>query len=475
VGADEHERIYCQSLIVVLDGGCGLEWKQKANGLLRLKGWKRMALHKTCDGMKRRDFIKVGSLGVAGLGLAGYRELAAAGAVEPGRATSAIFVNLPGGPSHMDTFDLKPNAPTEYRGLFDPIQTNVSGVEICEHMPKLAQCADKYAILRGVSHTLGAHALGQSYINTGSRPLPSLEYPGYGSVISKELPGDRELPQFVAIPNTRQKPGFLGVKYAPLNTGATPQKGRPFSVRGMALANGLTISDVEKRQNLLKDLDRTFAGLEKDSQLLDGLDSFSRQAHAMITSKAAREAFDLSKEPAARAEEYGESSFGQSCLLATRLVESGIRFVTVSTGGWDTHRDNFPKLKDRLLPPLDQALAALLTDLDQRGLLKSTAVFVTGEFGRTPKINSRSTPGGRDHYPRCMTMLMAGGGVKGGQVVGASDEKATLPASEVISPSDAAASFYHNLGIDHTHEYHTKTGRPIMIVRNGSVIPGLFS
>ncbi|MFP6769631.1 MAG: DUF1501 domain-containing protein, partial [Planctomycetaceae bacterium] len=343
------------------------------------------------------------------------------------------------------------------------------------HLPKLAQCADKYAILRGVSHTLGAHALGQEYVNTGTRPLPSLEYPGYGAVVSKELVSAVELPPFVAIPNTRQKAGYLGVKYAPLNTGATPQKGRPFSVRGIALANGLTINDVEKRQALLTDLDKTFAGLEKDNQLLDGLGRFGRQAHAMITSKRAREVFDLSKEPTERSDQYGDSPFGQSCLLAARLVESEIRFITVSTGGWDTHRDNFPKLKDRLLPPLDQAVAALLTDLEQRGLLKSTAVFMTGEFGRTPKINSKSTPGGRDHYPRCMTMLMAGGGVKGGQVVGKSDEKAAGPADEGISPSDAAASFYHNLGIDHTHEYHTKTGRPIMIVRNGSVIPGLFS
>jgi uncharacterized protein (DUF1501 family) len=294
-------------------------------------------------------------------------------------------------------------------------------------------------------------------------------------VITKEQPGTIDLPGFVAIPNTRQKPGFLGVKYAPLNTGSTPQKGRPFSVRGIALANGLTITDVEKRQGLLTDLDKTFSGIEKDNQLLDGLGKFGRQAYSMITSKRAREAFDISKEPAARAETYGESPFGQSCLLATRLVENGVRFVTVSTGGWDTHKDNFPKLKDRLLPPFDQALAAMLVDLDERGLLERTAVFVTGEFGRTPKINDKSTPGGRDHYPRCMTMLMAGGGVKGGQVVGESDEKATGPAGEGISPSDAAASFYHNLGIDHTKEYHTKTGRPVMIVRDGSVIDELFA
>ena len=434
-----------------------------------------MALHTTCDGVKRRDFLKVGVLGTTGLGLSSYLRLASAGAVQAGQATSAIFVNLPGGPSHIDTFDLKPNAPEEYRGLFNPIQTNVEGIEISEHLPKLAACADKYTILRGVSHTLGAHRLGQEYINTGTRPLASLEYPGYGAVVTKERPGSIDMPWFVAIPNTRQKAGFLGVKYAPLNTGETPKKGRPFTVRGIALANGLTITDVEKRQGLLKDLDTTFSSIEKDNQLLDGLDKFSRQAYSMITSKKAREAFDIGKEPAARSETYGESPFGQSCLLATRLVESGVRFVTVSTGGWDTHRDNFPKLKDKLLPPFDQAVAAMLGDLEQRGLLERTAVFVTGEFGRTPKINNRTTPGGRDHYPRCMTMLMAGGGVKGGQVIGASDDKATGPANEAISPSDAAASFYHNLGIDHTKEYHTKTGRPVMIVRDGAVIDKLFA
>ena len=318
-------------------------------------------------------------------------------------------------------------------------------------------------------------SLGQEYINTGTRPLASLEYPGYGAVVTKERPGSIDMPGFVAIPHTRQKAGFLGVKYAPLNTGETPKKGRPFTVRGTALANGLTITDVENRQGLLKALDTTFSSIEKDNQLLDGLDKFSRQAYSMITSKKAREAFDIGKEPAARSETYGESPFGQSCLLATRLVESGVRFVTVSTGGWDTPRDNFPKLKDKLLPPFDQAVAAMLGDLEQRGLLERTAVFVTGEFGRTPKINNRTTPGGRDHYPRCMTMLMAGGGVKGGQVIGASDDKATGPANEAISPSDAAASFYHNLGIDHTKEYHTKTGRPIMIVRDGSVIDELFA
>ncbi|MFQ5734863.1 MAG: DUF1501 domain-containing protein, partial [Planctomycetaceae bacterium] len=370
----------------------------------------------------------------------------------------------------------KPDAPKEYRGLYNPIKTNAPGVEICEHMPKLAKCADKFAILRGVSHTLGAHALGQAYVNTGTKPLPALEYPGYGAVVAKEFPTPKDLPPFVAIPNTRQKPGYLGVKYAPLNTGSTPRAGQPFSVRGITLGNGLKISEVEKRHGLLKDLDTTFQGFEKNNQLLDGLDKFSRQAYAMITSKRARAAFDISKESPGFAKPYGDNPFGVSCLLATRLVGAGVPFVTLTLGGWDTHRDNFARLKDRNLPALDTGLSALLNGLAQRGLLDSTAVFVTGEFGRTPKINNRSTPGGRDHYPRCMFMLLAGGGIKGGQVVGKSDDKATLPADgEGFSPDDVAATFYHALGIDHTKEYHTATGRPIMIVRNGTVIKKAFA
>ncbi|QDT37077.1 DUF1501 domain-containing protein [Stratiformator vulcanicus] len=436
-----------------------------------------MALHTTCDGVRRRDFIKVGACGAAALTLPNYLQMAAAGQVSgSAKAKNAIFINLRGGPSHMDTFDLKPDAPKEFRGEFNPIKTNVPGVEFSEHLPKLAQQADKFAILRGVSHTLGAHGLGTEYVNTGTRPLASLEYPGYGAVFMKErqkaLPGD--LPGFVAVPNTAQTPGFLGVKYAPLVTGSAPRPGRPFNVRGVALGRGLTVSDVERRQNLLKNLDTAFHGFEEQSDLLGGLDQFGQKAHAMITGSRTREAFDISKESPKFAETFGESQFGMSCLLAARLVESGVGFVTISTGGWDTHGDNFTKLKTKLLPEFDTGLASLLNGLAMKGLLESTAIFVTGEFGRTPKINTRSTEGGRDHYPRCMFMLMAGGGIRGGQVVGESDDKATEPASRGFTPDDAAATFYAAMGIDHTKEYQTNTGRPITIVRNGSPIPELI-
>ena len=434
-----------------------------------------MAIHKTCDGMRRRDFLQAGVLGGAGLTLASYMKMATAGEVQDRGVTSGIFINLNGGPSHLDTFDLKPNAPAEYRGQFNPIKTNADGVEISEHLPHLAKCADKFAILRGVSHTLAAHNLGTEYVSTGTRPIPALEYPAYGAVVARELQAPSDLPPYVAIPNAAHGAGFLGVQYAPLNTSSTPRAGQPFNVRGIAMQGGLTVAEVEKRHNLLQSLDSTFRGAEQDSQLLTGLDRFSEQAHAIITSKRAREAFDINKESPDFAKPFGTESFGASCLLAVRLIEAGVRFVTISYGGWDTHQDNFTRLKTRVLPPFDQGLAALLTGLEQKGLNKQTAVLVTGEFGRTPKINTRSAEGGRDHYPRCMFMLMAGGNVRGGQVIGESDDKATQPASQAITPDDVAASFYRNLGIDFGKEYHSSTGRPITIVRDGKVIPGLFA
>lgn len=437
-----------------------------------------MTIHTNCEGQTRRDFIKAGVLGGAGLSMAGYMHLLEAGEIrKDAPAKHGIFINLTGGPSHMDTFDLKPNAPKEYRGEFNPIKTNADGVEISEHLPNLAKCADKFAILRGVSHTLGAHRLGTEYVNVGTKPLPSLEFPGYGAVMTKETESinPTDLPSFVSIPNGNQRPGFLGVKYAPLNTAGTPRIGSPFSVRGIALSGGLTIKEVEKRNTLLRDLDTTFAKADAKSDLLDGLDRFSQQAHSIITSKRSREAFDISKESPAFTKPFGEDAFGASCLLATRLVASGVRFVTLTLGGWDTHRDNFTALRDRQLPKLDVGLAALLNGLEEKGLLESTAVYVTGEFGRTPKINTRTDEGGRDHYPRAMFMLLAGGGVRGGQVVGESDEKATLPKGKGFSPDDVAATYYHALGIDHTKEYHSNTGRPITIVRDGHVIKELFA
>ena len=428
-----------------------------------------MAMHRTCDGVRRRDILRVGALGGSAVTLANH--LAWAGAANPAApAKAAIFVNLGGGPTHLDTFDLKPDAPAEFRGEFKPIPTNVAGIQISEHLPKLAACADRYAILRGVSHTLAAHELGSSYVHTGNRPIASLQFPAFASVAARELPGPAELPTAVAVPQSRHGAGYLGVRYAAFATNATPQKGKPFTVRGMALDGSLSLAQVDRRHTLLSDLDSTFREMASDSQLVEGLDAFSRQAHEIITSRRSREAFDVSREDPAFAAAFGDTSFGQSCLLATRLVESGVRFVTIQLGGWDTHADNFTKLKTTLLPTLDGGLAALFLGLEQKGLLASTAVMVTGEFGRTPKINARA---GRDHYPRAMFMLMAGGGIKGGQVVGESDEKGAGPKAEGIRPDDVAATLYHCLGIDHRKEYRTSTGRPVMIVRDGEPIRAL--
>ena len=439
-----------------------------------------MALNRTCDGVGRRDFLKVGALGT-GLTLVGYLRWAAAaeGRAELGagkqlkaKAKSAIFINLGGGPSHTDTFDLKPTAPSEFRGSFQPVDTNVRGIRICEHLPKLAANFQHFALVRSVTHTLAAHELGTQYVITGNRPISSLEYPSYGSVVTKELGGAPDLPPFVAIPNSPLRSGFLGVQYSALSTSDVPRPGRPFGVRGISLGNGLTVADVEKRQNLLADLDTTFRKVDMNNSLLDGLDRFGRQAYEIITSRRARAAFDVSQESPAFAEPFGKTPFGMSCLLAARLVEAGVRFVTISFGGWDTHYENWKQLKTRQLPPLDEGLAALANGLKSKGLLDSTAILMTGEFGRTPKINPQRN--GRDHYPRAMFMLMAGGGIRGGQVIGVTDDKGLEPTHEPHSPDDVAATFYRALGIDATKEYHTNTGRPVMIVRDGTPIDQLI-
>jgi hypothetical protein len=420
--------------------------------------------------MQRRDFVKVGALG-ASLSLVDYLRLAKAGAVEKqAKAKSAIYIRLGGGPTHMDTFDMKPDAPAEYRGDLKPIKTNAAGVEICEKFPLLAKVADKFTILRGVNHTLAAHELGSKYMLTGNRPLPSLEYPGIGSVVSKELKSPQDMPPYVAVPNTQVGGGFLGLQYGAFATNAQPKLGQSFNVRGIGLQGGMTLAEVDRREKLLASVDRTFRDIEAKSDVLGGLDEFSEQAYAMISSERARNAFDMSRENEKVSKRFGDGEINQSALLAVRLIEAGTRFVTLTTGSWDMHTDIYTRL-DRNLPMVDQTVSALLTTLEERGLLESTAVIMTGEFGRTPKINQR---GGRDHWPRAMFVFLAGGGMKTGQVIGASDDKGQGPANEAITPDDVAASLFHSLGIDHHKEYQTNTGRPVMIARNGNLIPGLF-
>lgn len=430
-----------------------------------------------CDGVHRRDFLRAGALGFLGLSLPGYLRYAAA-AAETGKTVdkSAILIYLGGGQTHMDTWDLKPDAPEGIRGEFKPIKTNVDGIEISEHLPRMARQADKYTILRSVSHNLAAHAPGQMFLRTGNRPLPSLQYPGYGSVVNKEYSAAPGLPPYVALPVSStnggaETAGYLGVAYNPFTVNDDPNKDT-FSVRALALPQGLSMERIQARRGLLDGLDTTFRKVEVKSQDLAGMDKFYQQAFEILNSAKAREAFDINKEPDAVREKYGRNSFGQACLLARRLIEAGVRFVSIDFGGWDTHRNNFDVLKNDKLPKLDQGFAGLLDDLSCRGLLNHTGVMMTGEFGRTPKINGTA---GRDHWSRAMSIVMAGAGIKGGQVLGKTNDKGEEPVEMPLKPEDVAASFYQALDIDPHKEYHTPTGRPVHIVRDGKVINELFA
>lgn len=437
-----------------------------------------MAFRAYCDGVSRRDFLRAGTLGLLGLNLPTFFRYAEAGVVDSGKSLdkSAIFIYLGGGQTHLDTWDLKPDAPDGIRGEFKPISTNAAGVQICEHLPHLAQQADKFAIVRSVAHNLAAHAPGQMFLRTGNRPLPSLQYPGYGSVVTKEYSAPPGIPPYVALPISStnggaETAGYLGVAYNPFTVNDDPNKPN-FNVRALALPQGLSLERIEARRGLLTGLDTAFRTVDVKSQDLAGMDRFYQQAYEILSSPRAREAFDIHKEPDSVREKYGRNPFGQGCLLARRLIEAGVRFVSLDFGGWDTHAQNFQRLKTDKLPKLDQGLASLLEELAGRGLLPKTAVLMTGEFGRTPKINGNA---GRDHWARAMSVVLAGGGIKGGQVVGKTNDKGEEPADNPLKPEDVAASFYHALGIDPHKEYHTPTGRPVHIVRDGKVIKELFA
>ncbi len=418
--------------------------------------------------ISRRQMLKAGVLG-AGFSLSSYLRLQAeSGQQDDGR--SAILVFLGGGPSHQDTLDLKPEAPAEYRGQFRPISTATPGVEICEHLPRLARRSEQFAIVRGITHNLAAHSLGTRYLMTGNRPTPVLNFPMYGSVVSKEFPAPQDLPSFVSIDRPVEGPGYLGPEYGPLSTGEKPRYGQPFRVRGITLGDGLTIDKYQARRSLLTDIDKAFDGYERLDDSVRGLDRFSEQAYSIISSPRARDAFDLTREPDREIDLFGRHDFGQSMMLTSRLIESGVRFVTVLLEGWDTHQDNFNKLGRELLPRLDQSLSALLDRLGGKGLLDSTSILVTGEFGRTPKVNGNS---GRDHWARAMCSMLAGGSVNGGQVIGETDAKAEGPVGEGFTPDDLAASFFQNIGIDPKTEYEANVGRPITLIRDGNPIPGL--
>lgn len=418
----------------------------------------------------RREMLKVGMLGT-GLTLADALRLRADDP-KSDEPRSAVLIFLGGGPAHQDTFDLKPNAKSEYRGDFSPISTSVPGVQICEHLPKLARRADRYAIVRGISHNLAAHSLGTRYLMTGNRPTPVIDHPMYGSVVSKVHPAAADLPSFVSIDRPVEGPGYLGMEYGPLSTGEKPRFGQPFRVRGITLGEGVTLEQFNKRSALRDDIDTAFNQFEQLDEQVRSLDRFSEQAYQMISSPRARSAFDLTEESESEIERFGRHEFGQSSLLTARLIEAGVRFVTVLLEGWDTHQDNFNTLGRQLLPAFDQCLTALMDRLDERGLLTNTSILVTGEFGRTPKINGNA---GRDHWARAMNALLLGGSVRGGQVVGATDETASGPTDGGFTPDDLAATFYRNAGIDPKTEFDANVGRPITLIRDGEEIAGLLN
>jgi hypothetical protein len=434
-----------------------------------------MTSHRLCNGVRRRDFLQAGALGVAGLSLADLLRAESMTAGDKQQARSAIILFLEGGPSHLDTFDPKPEAASEVRGEFKSISTKVPGLHLSEHLPKIAGCADQFALLRGVTHTLGDHGLGKKYLACGTRPIASIEYPEYGAVLSERLPSDPDIPAHVAIPRAVHGSGYLGMEYASFDTGAFAQAGRPMNASDLSLLPKTSPEALESRRDLTLQLDKRFRSVESSERLLLGMDRFSQQAYDMLRSPRTRNAFDLSKEAPTFSRLFGADPISQSCLAAIRLVEAGVRCVTVNFGGWDTHTSNFASLRQQLLPQLDSALSGLLAGLGQRGLLKSTSVLVTGEFGRSPIINDRQPSVGREHHARCMFMLMAGGDVVPGQVLGESDSIGDEPKHTGISPDDVAATFYANLGVDHTHVYDTSAGRPMTLVRDGSVIRDLLA
>lgn len=431
-------------------------------------------MHKYCDGITRRDALRIGTLGGVGLGLAKLLELDAAESSRT-KGHNAIFIFLTGGQSHIDTWDMKPDA-GEMKGEFDSIETAVPGFRVCEHMPHLAKQADKYAIVRSVSHTQAAHSPGQRYLQTGNRKIPSLEYPDYGAVVAKEHRAPKGVPPYVLLPgggsnSATYSSGYLGVAYGPFTALGDPNE-KGYSVRALATPTGSSLAALESRRRLLARVDTAFSGADVQNAELTGMNKSYEQAFEILRSERIREAFKIDTEPDSLRERYGRNTFGQQCLLARRLIETGTRCVSIYSGGWDTHSDNFTDLKNKLLPPWDQGLASLIEDLHDRGLLENTVVWCTGEFGRTPKINDMGA--GRDHWSRAMSMLFAGCGIKGGNVIGETDKTASEPVSEPYSPDDAAASFYKAIGIDNHKEYHTPDGRPIMIVQNGMPIEELW-
>ncbi len=441
-----------------------------------------------CEGFYRRDFLKIGAAGLFGLTLPDLLRLearaAASGQTRKKGARSVILLWLAGGPSHLDMWDLKPNAPEGIRGTFKPIPTSADGIQISEHLPKTAKVADKATIVRSLFHTIPSHGTAAVWMTTGNKPTQALHYPALGSLVTKLMPAERGVPPYVSFSELRNgsvgTSGYLGTAYNPFivegagnfRAGRKGKAAGSMRVRGITLPTGFTLEELENRDRLLAGFDSRFQALDRSADLVDGLDAFHRQALEILRSDKTKKAFNLAEEAPALRESYGMTAFGQGALAARRLVEAGVRFLTISLGGWDTHGKNFDALSKRLLPTLDQTLSALIKDLADRGQLDQTVVYCAGEFGRTPKVNKNA---GRDHWARSMAVLLAGGGFKRGYAHGTTDANGMAPATEPCTPDDIAATLFHTLGLDPHQELMAPSGRPIQLFREGQVIQKLLA
>ena len=430
----------------------------------------------------RRDFLSVGALGGLGLGLtlgdllsleaqaAGEDWRDVAKQSKPGKAKNIINIYLPGGSAHQESWDPKYLSPAEYRGPLGTVKTN-TGERFSENLKNTAKVADKLAVIRSMTHGEAAHERGTHNMMTGIRPNPAVVFPSIGSIVSHEFGPRKNLPPYVAIPSQSRNggTGYLGSAFGPFSLGADPGSSS-FKVRDLSLPNGIDDKRFAKRRSMRSIVDSHFSALEK-SDALDGMDSFYQRAYAMISSPEARDAFDINKEPAKLRDEYGRNTAGGRFLLARRLVESGVRFVSTTYGGWD-HHQNIAAANASQLPPFDQAFAALIRDLDQRGMLEDTLVMVTSEFGRTPKINATA---GRDHWPKVFSVVMAGGGIKGGVIHGMSDPTGAEPEEDAVHVPDWAATVYSLAGIDPHRRLVGPGNRPMPINYDGEVVKEILA
>lgn len=445
-----------------------------------------MSMRRTdCEGFHRRDFMQVGSAGLLGLSLPGLLAAEARakdqGSIAPPKAKSVILVWLAGGPATIDMWDNKPDAPEGIRGEFKSIPTNVTGVHFAETLPKMAGVADKVSVIRSLYHTIPSHGPATVFMTTGNKPTAALQYPAMGSLAAKLLKTEKGIPPYVTFIDMRNGSaggaGYLGTGYNPFTVegGAGGRNNRnasaAFRLRGITLPNGFSLEDLSKRDQLLRTFDDKFRTIDENNELVDGLDTFHRQALDILRSNKTKKAFNLDEEPASLREKYGTGSIGPAALAARRLVEAGVRFVTLGFGGWDTHQRTFESHKTRLMPNLDTALAALIADLDSRGMLDSTIVMCAGEFGRTPKINKNA---GRDHWARSMASVVAGGGFQRGFVLGSTDASGMAPDVDPVTPDDVSATIFNQLGIRPDLELETPTGRPMQLFREGKIVEKLI-